>query len=850
MIGTHVKPGRASRIRRLLLEGAALSILVLHQPASAASAGAIVVSEPEGFADLTGNRKLLVDVYFAGVRVGETLVEVTPDTIKFTDTATLMTLLPALAERDVLEGSLRDKPLPTNAALLCSASSDRSHCGRLSPEAIGVIFDADRFRVDIFLNPKFLLERDGLVDRYIPAAPAGPSVVNRVSGVISGRTGDGGFDYYIQDQLIAAVGEKRLRADISASNTTGLNAERLAVEWDQPERRYSAGILVAAGQGLFGRHRLLGAGVESQIDTRLDRDVLLGSPIVVFLNRRARVEIRRQAQVLSSAIYEAGNQRLDTSGLPDGSYQITLHIEEAGHPPREETRFYSKSRRIPSQGRTDFFAVGGILLSDFELDGPRLSDDPFVQVGIGHRVSRSWAVDGTVQASGGQVFGEVGLSFLSPLAQARVAALANDAGKVGATLQLSSAGRGPLNFHIDIRHLNQAVRGLEATGSRLTDDVMGRVGAVIQPTLGESFSQASGLVSYSLPNVRFLGTVYFRDDNGSPAEYSLGPAVEWDIWRRDRFTVTLRGDFNASHQGNSGFAGVSVRFTGRRSSLSALAGFRSPGAGSSASGTVGALAGSWNSRAAGGDLALGLGYERQPGQDSVVGSSAFDHALGSITGDLVHSDRGTVATTQYSVGFQSTLAATAGGFQVAGKSTTDSLLVAQIEGAREGDRFEILVDDQVIATTQGGEPAVLKLPSYRAYKVRVRPVGSTLLAYDGSLREVGLYPGVVARLEWTASPVTIKMGRLVDAEGEPLRRASIVGKGTWSQTDERGYFQIEVPDDLELEVVLSDGTRRTLAFPPGEASSAIVRLGTVVCCGQSNIFLGAVDRAVDRSVKR
>ena len=52
-------------------------------------------------------------------------------------------------------------------------------------------------------------------------------------------------------------------------------------------------------------------GIESQIDTRLDKDEILGSPVVVYLDQRARVDVMRDGRVLNSAMYEAGNQQVD-----------------------------------------------------------------------------------------------------------------------------------------------------------------------------------------------------------------------------------------------------------------------------------------------------------------------------------------------------------------------------------------------------------------------------------------------------------------------------------------------------------------------------------------------------------
>lgn len=837
------------RARDLLLGCTLLGALGIQGPALAQSTASITVAEPEGFSELTRDRTLLVDIYFGGIRRGEAMVAVTPDAISFTDPAAIIALLPPLADSSALEAALADQRLPANAALACTPGADKTRCGRLAPETVGVILDRDRFRIDIFLNPRFLSAEQSLGDLYIPAPEGELTMINAVGGVLSGRSGAGKDYYNLQDQLVLAWGERRLRADLSLASELGFGAERLALEWDRPERRYSAGALWAPGDGLTGRQKLLGFGVETQIDTRRDREDLLGSPVVVFLDRRARVDVVRQGRVLSSAIYEAGNQQIDTSNLPEGSYQITLRIEEAGQAAREENRFYTKSRRIPSLGRTDFFAYAGLLINDYDPGALEPSTQPYVQGGLAHRLGESWAVDGSIQATDRAASAEVGLSFLSPFAQVRGAAVAQSSGVFGTIFQLGSAGNRPFNFNIDMRHFDLSASAKEHSQA-MPEAPMSTVlpfERSLYDTYRSSYWQVGGVVSYSLPTFRVLGTFYYRDEAGEDARYSIGPAVEWDVFRRGPFKLTLRGDLTATEQGNSGFAGFTIRFTGRRSSATALAGMRSTtlNDGYLGDGAVAALAGTWRLDVLGGDLSVGAGYEHQPEQESVVLSSELQHPLGSLSGDFVHTDRNSADGSQYAVGFQTSFAVGAGGLHVAGKTTTDSMIAVKVDGARDHDRFEILVDEQVTGVIEGDKTSLLRLPSYRAYKLRIRPVGEDLLAYDSSPREVGLFPGVIARLEWTAAPVTIKIGRLVDLSGSPIRDASMTAKGVWTQTDGEGYFQIEVPDDVQLEVVLRSGQRFEIELPEGKSSSGMARLGSVTCCEDTGFLLGALDTAAE-----
>lgn len=636
--------------------------------------------------------------------------------------------------------------------------------------------------------------------------------------------------------------ERSLKADHGSE--TGFGAERLMLEWDRPERRYLAGALWAPGNGLAGRRKLVGFGFESQIDTRRDRDAILGSPIIVFLGRHARVDVVRDGRVLGSWTYEAGNQKLDTSSLPEGSYDILLRIQEAGRPVREERRFYTKSRRIPSDGRTDFFLYGGLLVDSPEAGSIEPSDRPYLQGGIARRLTADWALDATLQASDEAASVEIGTTFLTPVAHMRAAVILDTSGAHATVMQLTSSGISPLNFNIDFRQIDNG----DAKGARtfLADAFPTRRVAgfdLAYPVGAADYTQLGGILSYSRANVRFLGTFFYRDESGQPARFSVGPSLEWDILRKESLQVTLRGDLTTSERGSSGFAGISLRLLNRNSTMTAVAGQRSSGRSTDpmANGAVASVSGAWNIAAAGGELAVGGGVEHQPRQQDFVVSSDLRHPVGALRGNLVHSDGDSGATTQYAVGFQTTLAAGASTLQVAGRTTTESMIVARVVGAREQDRFELLVNEQIAGRIEGEASLTVALPAYRAYQVRIRPIGKDLVSYDSSTREVGLYPGSLTRLSWTAAPMTIKFGRLVDPDGQPIRGAAITGKGIWSQTDDDGYFQIETPENESVQITLLGGEVFAVELPSSNVGKEFADIGQIVCCDAQELLVGALD---------
>ena len=89
-------------------------------------------------------------------------------------------------------------------------------------------------------------------------------------------------------------------------------------------------------------------------------------------------------------------------------------------------------------------------------------------------------------------------------------------------------------------------------------------------------------------------------------------------------------------------------------------------------------------------------------------------------------------------------------------------------------------------------------------------------------------------MEWTTTPVTIKLGQLLDADGQPVRRANISGNGIWSQTDENGFFQVEAADDAVVRLTLQDGREFELTLPvSGAAPVKVAQIGQIICCGKS-----------------
>ena len=809
------------------------------QPATIHRAAIISASEPAGFSDLVGPQRAVVDLYFGGRRLGDAEVSFAPGSLTFLDTDKLVSLIPGLINPTAVKAALAASALPTHTDLVCTAGANPETCGRLAPAVAGIIFNQERFRVDVFVDPRMLSVHPAASRDYLPKPEGGLSLVNGISVVLSGSS-DGSRYYNVQDRLIIGDEDKRLRASLAYASGFGLQTDELVAEMDKPGWRYSAGAFWVPGTDFIGRRKVVGVGIETQIDTRLDKDVMRGSPLIVFLNQRARVDILRDGRVQTSQIYDAGNQSLDTSGLPDGSYDVVLRIEEASGVRHEEHRFFTKNARVAAVGQKVMFAYAGVLADDTKRGLLSPTGTPFLQAGIARRLNAHIALDGTVLTTNRTAMAEVGADYITSQAQVRFAAFGSTNGAVGGLVQISSLGNSPFNFNFDLRHISTNQQLILSGGMQSVPKPLGPFGTdpTTLPLAQNTFTQVSGNISYSLPGAQLGISASYRREEAQRARYSIGPSLRWEFLRRGKLHVTFLADAVMSDQGHSGFVGVSLQIQGGRSAFGSTAALRSTALSGEPqrSGPVGGINGSWHDDLAGAELNLGGTYERELDRDLLSATANLRGTKASLSADVIQGLGRSAGPMQYSLGFKTSMAVTAGAIAFEGRNENDSMVVVKVDGSAADARFEVLVNDGPVGTVNSGGKLAVALPPYRRYDVRIRPIGGDLTHYDGSTRRIGLYPGNVAEMAWTAEPITAMFGRMVFEDGQPVSSASITAHGGISETDENGYFQIETTEGTDLDVDLPDSRSCRVRLPSITHVNGYAPLGTLVCLNKHPKF--------------
>ena len=771
---------------------------------------------PPGFEAFFQRQETVVDVYYAGRFLTTARASFDVDDLTFDDPAALAAQLPELVDPARVALALSGG-LPTNAELLCGRRMTDG-CGRLEPEVAGVIFDASRFRAELFVAREEIRTRGPGIDRYLPESDARFSVLQNVAANYSGAS-DGNDAYTVQSATSVSWGETHLQMDSAWSEDDDLTIDALAVRREFRGRSSQAGLFRTAGQSLgFAADRdIVGMRFGSSLRTRADRAFSDGTPIAVFLPERSRVEILQDGRLLSSSAYEAGNQILDTSGLPEGAYEVQLRIREIGGRERIERRFFVKTTRIPPRDQPLWSVEFGRVVD--RNTGETLPEDTgewFARASYTRRIDDDLGVDFTAAGTDGEGLLAVGAYRITELTEVQFSTFAGTSSKYGV------AGFGRLRAGAIAATLDwRLVRG---PGQNELDPLVGN--ALDQYGLTMSAPFAGGRLAM---NARY-------DERGGNSSDSQG--VSWDRYV-NRGQAGFRFSVDVSRQDGAwvGIGSVQYDFRGPRVVAEIEPGVRfdETQQGSSDLGLQTRSRVAWERDRSRGSVQrfglTGIGgvTENRVGADALVEGryGIFD---GQIDRNFDDRDR-TTWTGQLNTSFLSD----GNSLSVGGRDRARSAALIAIDGDVPDAVFEVLVDGFPQGTARAGSVTPIHLRPWRSYEVRLRPIGDALLAWENRERTITLYPGNVVRLEWDVAEVSVLFGRIVDADGQPLENARIDGAYGFAMTETAGLFQAEVVKQdanvVEFEVAArsGDSCRVRIDLSEVEARRGIHRVGTRTC---------------------
>jgi len=820
-----------------------------HHPVALATPGvlhaanmeiAVDVGTPAGFEGLGAPQDAIVDVYVTGERRGTAAIRYRPGTLSFRDPAAVLGLLPPLkpgAARTLAEAL--SGQVESHVGNACYPVR-KLGCGSLEPSVAGVIFDEANLRLDLFVNPGLLEPQSTFgASRHIPPpTEQGLTFYSPVSVFLGANNGPDGWDESLgfTSRSYLSKGAYSMKVETSylddsqpsgeqdsprESLDPGFSLDNASVLHVRPGWLYEAGLQRTVGLDLTGGKRILGVSATTTTQTRIDLAQARGSQLLVYLPTRSTVDLLVNGRLISRRVYPAGNQMLDTEGLPEGGYNVTLRIQDSSGGVTEETRFFARSTRIPPVDQPTIILQAGMLVSDERRDMPDIRGIPIARVGTALRVASDLAVFADILTSDRQTVGSVGGTWMSRMGVVSATVLGSADGDYGGSLTAYGQLAGDLSYGVSAQILERSDKF--EPGRDFDEDL-----------LGESYRQASVSLSYPVtPRLDLSVRGYWRASALDTSEWAIGPRLSWQLFSGSRTNASIDAEITVGDNGVYGFVKLRLfQFGGADSrwSFNGAAGISSPAEGSSGHQGVAPVASAQAQWQDGDlfpdDLRATAGADLGPDRDATAFlSGEHDGPLGLATGEIQeHRARGGNLTTSLSASFSTALTLNRGGIALGGGYGNDAALLVRLRGTDETSRFDVLVNGQASGQIEGSGTLVIPVPAYNTYSVHLQPVGAASVTVDTAARKVTLYPGNTAELDWDAYTVVALFGRALGDDGAPLATAKIIGAEDFAFTDRAGYFQIDARPGTAITLRLPDGRDCTLDLPPASGGDAAVAL--------------------------
>ncbi len=743
----------------------------------------------------------MVDVYFGGRFLVSTMATHTPSKISFLNAEQIVISLDDLTHPDLV-GVRLSEDLPLNTRMICPEA--RSWCRPPRPEIADVIFDDSKFRVDLYVNQNYLPVRSPVAERFLPPGQGGITFLQNFSATFAGADDDAESETFIGSFTTLSHRENRLIGITSYTDRDDVTVDRLFAQRDFRGAEYVGGIFRATGRALTfgGENDLGGIRIASSLVTRTDLAFARGTPIEVFLSSSSRVDIIKDGRLLYSQFYEAGNQILDTSRLPEGAYDITIRIDEGGVA-REEVRFFSKTSRLPplDQPLTSF-EFGRVLDRNTDNLFPEATDAWLMRLAHSRRLTQGFGLDFGGAGTADEQMLELGAFNVGSVPGTRSgyyevqgSSFVGNEGEWGIGLygQLQMD-----RFYVgfDFRKVDADPRPDGSDDYRLISEDLSQRSVSAQVPLFDGF------IGFSMSSNR-------RRDGERIKRSSL--TYRRVMYQTQRHSVELTADFSEMDGNKLALIGVRLNLIGSKLSGNFMPRYRyaDDEFDDDEHGYQLDTSLSWyQPEFYSGDLRLGMNASRNDLQESLGGQLNYDHRLAQSRLTVNRNEFDGVARTSWAGTINTSVATTGADTAFGAQNLAASVILVRLDGPEDSEaEFDVLIDGFPRGYAPVGRMTAIHVNPFKTYEVRIRPRLSDFVEFEDRVETVTVYPGNVASLVWKVSDLMVVFGRVIEPEGDAIAYARVDGAIETVRTDAFGYFQAEVlrsNDPVELTFTTAD----------------------------------------------
>ena len=829
---------------------------------------------PVGFDD----KKMLeqhtvISINYQGKFLLNTPVIFNDKTIKFTKPKQVLSQIKDLKEDKNTQAIFKNiltKPIKFTDLKACK-NKTKGICKSRDPKILGIVLDAQNYQASIWVNHQYV-SINPVHNFKLPDASAGLALTNGMNIFLEKYPNF--FEALWRNYTKVSLRNHSVlfRTHVEGHKEYDTNDTKTYSQFGLEQVLYhsynqgyylSAGMLSTQGSSLISGSNYLGASIQNF--GIVSSKSAQATPILLYLTTPSNISVYKGQQLISVQKLSAGNQYLDTSSFPIGSYQIDIKIRDQFMHERQLSQFFVKQSDQGLTGNINYrIGVGVIQREDentssaihHDFSHPIYANIPLLSLDWVGKINDKLSIKNYFVSDVSVTYGTLGLeSYLGPLHIAP-GGVFSSIGDRGAFID-SNLSLGHFNAYLQylrLFHVHAAADSLlnNSQGSQFDGDI--RASKFNPLTIAKSQLNTSMSYYWSKTSLS-LGYSLYKMIGSSGDSHSLNFGLTQSLLQNDsgQLQLTLNGSSNnLKGDGSQYVLSVSYQFATPELMGNLNLGTHHDEGKKLTENNNTSISGSVSKTVNFGEInqnhaIFSLAGNAQ-GKSHAIGANMdyySDPIHGFASFGLTNSpetQRTQNVIAQFDSSFSITSAGMAWGSDQSHYTGVMVNLAAPLDRQNKDNkdkskglgRFkntalsiktsaksisaEVLIDNEPVTVLTSNHSKAIYLSPYHQYKIKIQPLGPGLYDYDKSTKKVSLYEGNIIPLTWKFSHEYLlfaNIEHLVAGKWEPLKNSLLKTDHDYDKTDNDGFIQATLTDKS-----------KDLVFIDEDAKSCIVHLSS------------------------
>ena len=763
----------------------------------------------------------LVDIYFLGRLVSTSRISHDELTLRFESPDQILDNLIGVREHDRIAGFLQ-QAMPMNADRVCNPWRENNLCGWIETDSVAAIFDENRLRVDLFVAEEFLSYKARYRKKYLPQArDRSTSVIS--TRMVAKRLDQEDATFYGEATGVLSYGQGNLSMNANYNTETEESRLRtLSLTHFFPDHEIQAGTFTYSPGGYLANLDVMGLRWHSSLKSRRDTASLLGSKIEVFLSQRSIVQIAVGERIYASGSYEAGNHILDTSMLPEGTYEVEVRIDDPVAGVRVEKHLFTRSKLLPPAGQGSYgFTLGSPVDTSGKEDYPEPEDEVVFGADYGRRLNGRTAWNLGIMQLREDSLMQAELIRFNRFFLWKARALAGESDTWGLGLSMV---------------YKNGYTSASLTADQYNSDIVfdSEESTALQKLLSSRFTQIAGQLILKTDIAEYgLSSSYRKRTSQSGTESlsdQLAAYVRHPVFRSGGLKGTLESRYQRDDVEEKIVFKLQVSFESGQwlSKADGYAGLDDSGESSYSTG----LSTTYKS----GDRAADAYWENtlfaSDNQDlTTVGAKiGYENRHFYTTASTELSDPDEGDNSQRSVAtFGAQIGLDRHGPVAGGMAFTGSGAIIDVRGEPEGAGYDVYANGKRVRSGRVGSRHFVSLKPFQEYSLKLVPKSLSFRGIDRREYDFALYPGNVERVSTHTVPKYQLVTSLVDQQGNHIDAGVITFEDGPVDIGEEGVVTLKVAPGEALRVIMSKDSSCKVIAPNAREHEIWISKRPLVC---------------------